>query len=32
MNEIVMFEVLILQALYNLGDDAAGCKIRDRLL
>jgi len=31
MDEIVMFKVLILQALYNLSDDAAEYQIRDRL-
>jgi len=31
MDEIVMFKVLILQALYNLGDDAVEYQVRDRL-
>ena len=30
-DEIVMFKVLILQALYNLGDDAVEYQLRDRL-
>jgi len=31
LDEIVMFKVLILQSLYNLGDDNTECLIRDRL-
>ena len=31
MDAVMMFKILVLQSLYNLGDDAAEYLIRDRL-